>query len=308
VTVEEQPRDRRGTLYKIEFIKPIMSQVTPTTALYVVATPIGNLEDISYRAVQLLSSVDLVAAEDTRRTRVLFDHYGIKTALTALHEHNEIAAAPGLVQRMLAGETMALVSDAGTPLVSDPGFRLINLAIDAGIDVLTVPGVSAVTASLSVAGLPTDRFVFQGFLPPKRAARTTLLQRLQYESGTLVFFESSHRILASIEDMAAVFGGNRRAAVCRELTKRFETTLRSSLSELQQMIAEDPDQQKGEFVVVVAGAEKDPHADMPGAIEMGIALQEFLSGSQAARVAAKLCGVDRRELYQRLSRSAEEEP
>jgi len=278
-----------------------MNQNAQTPGLYIVATPIGNLDDITYRAVQLLSSVDLVAAEDTRRTRVLFDHYGINTPLVALHEHNESSIAPGLVQRIVEGETIALVSDAGTPLVSDPGYRLLNLAIEAGVDVLTVPGVSAVTAALSVAGLPTDRFVFQGFLPSRHNARTALLERLQHETGTLVFFESSHRILSSIEDMALVFGGDRLAAVCRELTKRFETTLRGPLHELQQTIARDPVQQKGEFVVIVAGAQNDPDEAMPRAVEMGKALQEFISGSQAARVAARLCGVDRRELYQRLS-------
>ena len=277
-----------------------MNDTHTSPALYVVATPIGNLEDMTYRAVELLSRVDFVAAEDTRRTRVLFEHYGINRPLVALHEHNESAVAPGLIQRLQTGESMALVSDAGTPLVSDPGFRLLRLAIDAGIAVLTVPGVSAVTAALSVAGLPTDRFVFQGFLPAKHAARTALLDRLRSETGTLVFFESSHRILASLEDLAAGFGEERNAAVCRELTKRFETTLRGTLRELQQLIARDPDQQKGEFVLVVAGAEVDSSLAMPSAVELGAALTKYLSGSQAARVAARIHGVDRRELYRLL--------
>lgn len=278
-----------------------MSEEILTASLYVVATPIGNLEDMTYRAVKVLSGVDLVAVEDTRRTRILFNHYGINTPLLTLHEHNETSVAPQLINRLRDGKSVALVSDAGTPLLSDPGYRLLNLAIEAGITVVTVPGASAVTAALSVAGLATDRFVFEGFLPSRQAARISYLERLQQEERTLVFFESSHRILAGLGDMAAVFGQGRPAAVCRELTKRFETTLRGDLGSLQQMLAADPDQQRGEFVIIVAGAVPDQNSDMPRAVSMGHALQEFLSGSQAARVAAKLCGVDRRELYQRLS-------
>lgn len=280
-----------------------MSEEILTASLYVVATPIGNLEDMTYRAVKVLSGVDLVAAEDTRRTRILFNHYGIDTPLLTLHEHNETSVAPQLINRLRDGKSVALVADAGTPLLSDPGYRLLNLAIEAGITVLTVPGASAVTAALSVAGLATDRFVFEGFLPSRQAARVSYLERLQQEERTLVFFESSHRVLAGLGDMAAVFGAGRPAAVCRELTKRFETTLRGDLGSLQQMLAADPDQQRGEFVIIVAGAVPDQDSDMPRALSMGRALQEFLSGSQAARVAAKLCGVDRRELYQRLSGS-----
>jgi 16S rRNA (cytidine1402-2'-O)-methyltransferase len=278
-----------------------MSKEMPTASLYVVATPIGNLDDMTSRAVSVLSEVDVVAAEDTRRTRTLFNHFGIETPLLTLHEHNEASVAKQLVNRMQEGKSVALVSDAGTPLLSDPGYRLVNLAIAANITVFTVPGASAITAALSVAGLPTDRFVFEGFLPSRRAARMSCLERLRQEERTLVFFESSHRVLEGLEDMAAVFGPNRPAAVCRELTKRFETTLRGTLASLQHALASDPDQQKGEFVVVVDGAVPEKNADMPKAVAMGEALQEFLSGSQAARVAAKLCGVDRRELYQRLT-------
>ncbi len=278
-----------------------MNEEIITVSLYVVATPIGNLADMSYRAVDILSRVDLVAAEDTRRTRVLFQHYGITTPLVALHEHNESTVAPQLLDRLREGKSLALVSDAGTPLLSDPGYRLLNLAISAGIPVRAIPGASAVTAALCVAGLATDRFVFEGFLPPKQPARLACLQNLQREHRTLVFFESSHRILASIGDMAVVFGAERAAAVCRELTKRFETVLRGGLGHLLQIIDADPDQQKGEFVIVVAGAEPDQSEVMSAALEMGLALQEFLSISQAARVAARLCNVDRRALYQRLS-------
>jgi len=278
-----------------------MSKKISGNDLYVVATPIGNLADMSYRAVEVLSGVDVVAAEDTRRTRVLFAHYGIDTPLIALHEHNEDAAAARLLKLLLGGKSVALVSDAGTPLVSDPGFRLIKLAIGANITVRAIPGASAVTAALCVSGLATDRFAFEGFLPSKRSARLARLQDLRAEGRTLVFFESSHRIAAGIDDMALVFGGQRAAAICRELTKKFERVLRGSLSSLQQMLAADADQRKGEFVVVVAGAEPDEDDRMRAAIDMALALQEYLSVSQAARVAARLSGADRRELYQRLS-------
>ncbi|HLF29446.1 MAG TPA: 16S rRNA (cytidine(1402)-2'-O)-methyltransferase [Xanthomonadales bacterium] len=272
----------------------------PAASLFVVATPIGNLEDMSHRAVRVLSEVDLVAAEDTRRTRVLFDHYGISTPLIALHEHNELALAPQLVQQLCSGSSLALVSDAGTPLLSDPGYRLLNLAIAAGIQVLSIPGASALTAALSIAGLPTDRFVFEGFLPAKTAARKASLERLRQEQRTLVFFESSHRVLASLGAMAEVFGQNRPAAVCRELTKRYETTLRGGLGSLHAAVLANTDQQKGEFVIVVDGAAQDMDVSMATAMEMALALQEFLSGSQAARVAARLCDVDRRALYRLL--------
>jgi len=284
-----------------EIQQMITSQEIPAARLYVVATPIGNLADLSYRAVEILSDVDLVAAEDTRRTRVLFDHYGISTPLIALHEHNENIIAPKLLQKLLEGKSLALVSDAGTPLLSDPGFRLINLAIGADIEVHSIPGASAITAALSVAGLATDRFAFEGFLPVKQPARLASLRNLLQERRTLVFFESGHRVVASIADMAVVFGEGRAAAICRELTKRFETVLRGGLGHLLEIMRADPNQQKGEFVIVVAGAKPDQDAAMFAAMEMGLALQEFVSVSQAARVAAKLCGVDRRELYQRLS-------
>lgn len=284
-----------------------MKHVAPSPhpgSLFVVATPIGNLEDMTYRAVRVLGEVDLVAAEDTRHTRIVFDHYGITTPLVALHEHNESAAAPSLIQGLRDGSSLALVSDAGTPLVSDPGYRLVQLAIESGIAVVTIPGPSAVTAALAVAGLPTDRFVFEGFLSARAGARKASLERLRHESRTLVFFESSHRVLESLGDLATVFGEDRPAAVCRELTKRFETVLRGSLASLKVALEADANQRKGEFVLVVGGAEPDADAAMEKAVELGAALEEFLSGSQAARVAAKLCQVDRRELYKRLNPDA----
>jgi 16S rRNA (cytidine1402-2'-O)-methyltransferase len=268
--------------------------------LYVVATPIGNLEDISYRAVRLLSEADLIAAEDTRHSRMLLSHYNITTALQAFHEHNEVQLESLILGRIANGETVALISDAGTPLISDPGYRLVCAAREAGLAVYSVPGPSAVTAALSVAGLPPDRFTFEGFLPSKAAARRKKLEELCHESRTLVFFESSHRIEAAIKDMSEIFGGQRLVAVCRELTKMFETVLRAPLAEIVKKLAEDKNQTRGEFVIVVDGHEGSEDDALSDAHQMASALLEYLSASQAARVAAKLNGVSRREVYQLL--------
>jgi len=268
--------------------------------LYVVATPIGNLEDISYRAVRILSEADLIAAEDTRHSRVLLAHYGITTPMQALHEHNEAQAVERVLERIAAGEAIALISDAGTPLISDPGYRLVRAAREAGLPVFALPGASAVTTALSVAGLPPDRFAFEGFLPSKAAARKKKLASLSHESRTLVFFESSHRIEAAIGDMAKVFGQQRLAAVCRELTKKFETVLRAPLAEISEMLAQDKNQTRGEFVIVIDGYGGDEDESMASALELASALQEYLPASQAARVAAKLNDVSRREVYRLL--------
>lgn len=268
--------------------------------LYVVATPIGNLEDISYRAVRLLSGADLIAAEDTRHSRVLLSHYGITTAMLALHEHNEARVVGRILERVDAGEVVALISDAGTPLISDPGYRLVRAAREAGLPVFSLPGPSAVTAALSVAGLPPDRFVFEGFLPAKAAARKKRLETLSREPRTLVFFESSHRIEAAISDMVEVFGRRRLAAVCRELTKKFETVLRAPLVEISKSLARDKNQTKGEFVILVDGFEGNEAGAMCTALNMATALLEYLPASQAARVAAKLNDVPRREIYRLL--------
>jgi 16S rRNA (cytidine1402-2'-O)-methyltransferase len=275
-------------------------EIMQSAALYVVATPIGNLEDISQRALSLLAEVDLIAAEDTRRTRILLSRYGIETPMTALHEHNEKLAAPLLVARIEAGENVAIVSDAGTPLLSDPGFRLVRLAVEAGVNVIPVPGPSAVTAALSVSGLPTDRFVFEGFLPQRSAARSNRLETLRRETRTLVFFESSHRIEASLEDIERVFGPGRRAALCREMTKQFETVLRGSLDTLRRRLREEPEQRKGEFVLVLEGAPESSSDKLATAHDLARVLQEHLSASQAARVAARVHGVSRREVYAHL--------
>ena len=271
-----------------------------TARLFVIATPIGNLQDITLRALEVLAQADVVAAEDTRRTRLLLSHHGIDRPLAALHEHNEDRQAPHLIKRMLGGESVALVSDAGTPLLSDPGFRLVRLAAENGIEVVAVPGASAVTAALSVGGLPTDRFVFEGFLPAKSAARLKKLQALSGETGTLVFCESSHRVLASLADMQATFGDERPMAICRELTKQFETVLRGSLAEVRAAVETDANQQKGEFVILVGGNDVAADTRMASAMQLASELRDHVGTSQAARIASRIHGVPRREVYRAL--------
>ena len=265
--------------------------------LYVVATPIGNLEDISFRAVRILSEVDLIAAEDTRHSRVLLSHYNITTSMQALHEHNEAQVVGRVLDRIIDGQAIALISDAGTPLISDPGYRLVKAAREAGLAVYSVPGPSAITAALSVAGLPPDRFAFEGFLSSKAAARKKQLVALRHETRTLVFFESSHRIEAAIADMTEAFGGQRLVAVCRELTKKFETVIRVPLADMKLELAQDTNQRRGEFVVVVEGSEVSEDQALSDAHDMALALLEYLPASQAARVAAQLNNVPRREVY-----------
>lgn len=266
--------------------------------LYIVATPIGNLDDISRRALQVLKAVSLVAAEDTRHSRKLLAHYGIEARLFVLHEHNEQFAAEKLLKTLLAGDDVALVSDAGTPLISDPGFYLVRAARQAGIRVVPLPGPSACIAALSVAGLPTDRFVFEGFLPARSTARKQRLSELASEKRTLVFYESSHRICESLADMAENMGGERQATVARELTKTFETIRGGSLAELVNWVQADSNQQKGEFVVILQGAPAR-NSDIDATVEqvLTILLAE-LPLKQAASLAAKITGLPKNRLYE----------
>lgn len=273
------------------------------TGLYVVATPIGNLEDISARALRVLVEVDCIAAEDTRRTGTLLQHFGIRTRLQALHDHNESQATPALLKALLDGRSLALVSDAGTPLISDPGYRLVRSALEQGVAVFTVPGPSAVTAALSIAGLPTDRFVFEGFLPARAAARRRRLEELRPERRTLVFFESSHRIRDCLADLVQVFGPERTGVIARELTKQFETVLRGAVVDLQAQLEADHNQRKGEFVVLVGGAPEIAESSLAEALAAARSLLEFLPSSQAARAAAKLTGRSRREIFAALDES-----
>ena len=266
--------------------------------LHVVATPIGNLGDLSPRALETLRSVDVIAAEDTRHTQQLLAAFGARATLLALHDHNEAAQSTQLVARMLAGENIALVSDAGTPLVSDPGFRLVRAAREAGIVVTPVPGACAAIAALSVAGIASDRFAFEGFLPNKATARRERLQSLAAEPRTLIFYESSHRIGDTLADAASAFGPQRHAVLARELTKRFETVLDGSLPALIARLANDPDQHRGEFVLIIEGA---PAGDDDAALVLGrrafSLLREHLPPSQAARLAAEISGAPRKKLY-----------
>lgn len=270
---------------------------TTTGKLWIVATPIGNLEDLSPRARDVLANADLIAAEDTRHSAPLLRHFGIATRCVALHEHNERDVSADLVARLRAGATIALISDAGTPLISDPGFRLVRAARVAGIDVSTAPGPCAAIAALSVAGLPSDRFVFEGFLPSKSSARRSHLESLRGEMRTLIFYESSHRILDMLRDAAAVFG-ERRAAIARELTKLYETVLDGTLPALRDRVAADPDQQRGEFVVLVAGSTEDVDAAL---LTEGKRVFELLRGElppgRAAKLASEISGAPRNALY-----------
>lgn len=273
------------------------TDVHPAGTLYVVATPIGNREDLSLRALQTLRNVAAICAEDTRHTRQLLSHYGVITPLLALHEHNEAAVADTLVARLVAGQSLALVSDAGTPLISDPGFRLVRAARAAGMRVSPVPGACAFVAALSVAGLPSDRFVFEGFLPARATARRERLAHLAAEPRTLLFYESSHRIAATLADAVDIFGGERPAVLARELTKLFETVLDGSLTELNARLAVDQDQHKGEFVLLIHGAGDDAQVQIAEGRRLYAKLLGHLPPSTAAKLAAELSGAPRKTLY-----------
>lgn len=265
--------------------------------LYIVATPIGNLEDISRRAVTILENVDAIAAEDTRHTQNLLHHLGINTPLFAFHEHNESAKSASVLKRLQQGEAIALVSDAGTPLISDPGYGLVNAARAAGLKVIPVPGASSVLAALSCSGLPTDRFVFEGFLPAKHGARLKRLQALASENRTLVFFEAPHRILACLEDMQAALGSKRRATLARELTKSHETILTGLLQELLAQVTADSNQTRGEMVLIIEGNRENAELDAENQRLFNILLEE-LPLKQAAALSAKISGVSKNTYYQ----------
>lgn len=269
-----------------------------SAGLWVVATPIGHLDDITARAVQVLRSVDRIAAEDTRVSAQLLAHFGIRKPLSALHEHNEARVVPALVAALARGERVALVSDAGTPLISDPGYRLVRAAQDAGITVIPAPGPSALVTALSVAGMATDRFHFEGFLPAKAAARRQRLQQLSDYPHTLVFYESAHRVSESLADMCEVLGDEREACLCRELTKRFETVRRMPLQALKDWVAQDSDQRRGELVLVLAGHQPQPHEIPAAARQLFAKLREELPPGKAARIVADHFQCSRRDLYQ----------
>lgn len=269
--------------------------------MYVVATPIGNLEDLSPRAARLLGEVALIAAEDTRHSAGLLRHLGIRQPMLSLHEHNEAERVDALDAMLIAGDDIALVSDAGTPLISDPGFVLVRELRQRGRQVSPVPGPCALLAALSAAGLPTDRFMFAGFLPAKGGARRKRLGELAERQETLVFYESPHRIRATLDDLSTTLA-ERQVVLARELTKRFETFLSGTPAQLLQRLSDDPDQARGEFVVMVAGGEPQENteqAQLSADSLLSALLDESLGVKQAAAVAARLLGGTRKQWYQR---------
>ncbi|WP_180172661.1 16S rRNA (cytidine(1402)-2'-O)-methyltransferase [Acinetobacter sp. YH01025] len=267
--------------------------------LFVVATPIGHLDDMTYRAIDVLKSVNIIAAEDTRTSAQLLKHYNISTPLTACHEHNESNKIDILVQRLLNGENIALISDAGTPLISDPGFKLVRAAQEHNIRVIPVPGACAAIAALSAVGLPSDRFSFEGFLPSKQSQRILSLEKLKDQTATLIFYEAPHRILDSVKDMASIFGTERPVGFAREITKTFETIKKMTLGELVSFIEADHHQQKGEIVLVVGGATAEKDLEQEKLDQLLTRLLQDLSVKAASQLAADLTGIKKKVAYQR---------
>lgn len=265
--------------------------------LHVVATPIGNLSDITHRALETLASVKLIAAEDTRHSRTLLQHYGINTAMISLHEHNEASRIDQIIGHLQAGDSVALISDAGTPLISDPGSRLVLAVHEAGMKPVPVPGPSAISAMLSVAGQSVQRFCFEGFLSSKPTARRKQLQSLVSEIRSLVFYESSHRITDSLQDMKNIFGSSRHCTVGRELTKRYESLYRGTMDDVLLEMEQDENSARGEFVVVIKGSEES----VDNSVEQGRSIMDVLltelPASQAASLAAKISGARKKQLY-----------
>ena len=273
------------------------SQSGGVPRLYVVATPIGNLKDITLRALEILKSVQLIAAEDTRVTATLLRHYGIGTRMLSLHSHNEREATQKLLAALLEGQSVALVSDAGTPAVSDPGAILVAEVRAAGIDVIPIPGPNAAVAALSAAGIVETGFLFHGFLPARPAARRTVLEQLKSLPYSLVFYEAPHRIVELVEDLGMVLGGERSIVLARELTKHFESIHRCSLAEAPAWLAGDADRQRGEFVVIVSGKPQTETAEQSEARRVLAVLLQELSVKQAAGLAAQILGLRKNELY-----------
>jgi|TARA_B110000503_G_scaffold119951_1_gene182188 16S rRNA (cytidine1402-2'-O)-methyltransferase len=271
-----------------------------TAILYVVSTPIGNLQDLTPRAIETLNRVDLIAAEDTRHSGRLMQHFAISTPMVALHDHNERQRAQSLVQKLAEGQSIALISDAGTPLISDPGYHLVSAVRDAGFQVVPVVGPCALIAGLSVSGLATDRFSFYGFLPAKSSGRRQQLQQLERVTHTQVFYESPHRIVATVDDIVSVMGANRRLVLARELTKTFETVYGAKASEVQAWLAADHNQQKGEFVVLLEGAEPQQLQEIgPEEERMLTLLLAELPIKKAAAITASMTGHKKKALYDR---------
>lgn len=279
---------------------PNHSQSTAQGCLYVVATPIGNLGDMTTRSIDILNTVDIIACEDTRTSGKLLAHFAIPTPTWAYHEHNAAVQTSKLIEMMQSGKSVALISDAGTPLISDPGYQLLQQAHHVHIPVSPIVGACAAIAALSVAGLPSDRFSFIGFLPAKSQARQNKLADYASLSETLICYEAPHRIQACLTDMVSILGGEREITFCRELTKTFETVRKSSLADLLDFVSRDPNQQKGEIVLVIAGNPTDSISDISQHDALLQRLRQDLSVKKAAALAAELTGVKKNALYQRL--------
>lgn len=270
-----------------------------TGTLYCVATPIGNLADFSARAIETLKTVDCIAAEDTRHSQPLLAHYAISTPMFAYHEHNESEQAANIIKQLLAGKNIALISDAGTPLINDPGYQLIKQARAAGIKIVPIPGACAIITALQVSGLPTDRFYFAGFPPTKAVARQKMLAELKSMTSTLIFYEAPHRIIDCLESMMVVFGTDRQCVIGRELTKKFETFYSDSLENIITYLTAHTEQQRGEFVVLIHGApEANENAEISPEVQamLKILLQD-LPLTQAVKLAAQISGIKKNTLY-----------
>jgi 16S rRNA (cytidine1402-2'-O)-methyltransferase len=267
-----------------------------TGTLYIVSTPIGNLADMTYRAVEILKTVDLIAAEDTRHSAYLLQHYDIRTKCISLHSHNEQERTTKLIQELESGKNIALISDAGTPLISDPGFHFVERVAAAEIKVVPIPGACALIAALSASGLSTESFIFEGFLSPKSKARKDQLLSLLNETRTIIFYEAPHRILESLESFVDVFG-DRQAVIAREVTKQFETIYRGPLPVILEKLVKNPVEQKGEFVVLIRGAVKNESVELLEAKRIALILSKDLPVKQASSLAAEITGRKKNELY-----------
>ena len=281
----------------VQLTSDLEQQRFPESALYVVATPIGNIADVSLRALKVLSLVDAIACEDTRNTGLLMSRLGLSTPLFSAHQHNERESAEKIIVRLRKGERIALVSDAGTPAISDPGARIVDAVIDAGLSVIPIAGACAGIAALCVSGLMTDEFHFVGFLPSKTGQRSQLLSRLTSTRATLIFYEAPHRILESAQALANALDGTRRVVVAREISKLFEQIHRCQLSELHDWLAQAPEHQKGEFVLLVEAAVVSDEPDLSEAARVLTILLEGNSVSQAAALAARITGLKKNALY-----------
>ncbi|KFA58859.1 16S rRNA (cytidine(1402)-2'-O)-methyltransferase [Gilliamella sp. Choc4-2] len=266
--------------------------------LYIVATPIGNLDDISLRAIEILKNVDLIAAEDTRHSGLLLQHLGIKAKLFALHDHNEQEKSKILIEKLQSGLSIALISDAGTPLINDPGYHLVKTCRENNINVVPIPGACAAIAALSVAGLPSDKFIYEGFLPAKSKARQDSLAKLINEPRTMIFYESTHRLLDTLNDMLSIFGENKQIVLAKELTKTWETIVSYPINELINWLNEDAARQKGEFVLIVEGNFKRDNNIDPNVIHTLKLLQKELPLKKAAAITAEIYGLKKNQLYQ----------